>query len=238
MDVLTKNQILSVFHYAPLHYLPFIGRSQRLLGKQALAEAGFPEVHCRSSSAKQDIRRGFANYVHLALDAHPPILGSKLSAGFPHFELKIPTSAVEQAGFHLCRFNIAKTRYFRGASREPSECAENGRYYDGMLIPIAQTQKERLVLFDANYGKNMIEVLVPGRLDLPGTTVITVFDPEDERIANAVFRTLGLKWQIERANYQGHYTRRVQYVKQVSEFIERALADTDWKGNGLDFDRV
>lgn len=238
LDVLTENRLEFVFHYAPLHYLPFICRTRQLLSKPELTDAGFAASHFRSTSSRQDIRRGFEEYIHITLNPHPPILQAKLTAGFPHFELKIPSRAVEQGEFHLCRFNIAKTRYFRGANREPPECDENGRYYDGKLIPIAKTKRDRATLFAANYGKNMIEVLVPRRLDLPNGTIVTVFSAEDKKIAESVLSAVGTRWLLECVDPDARYKRHESYVRQVTAFIDHSLSNPGWLGNGLEFDRV
>lgn len=235
--MLTERGVEFVYHYAPLHYLPFIARSRCLLSKPALIRAGFTEQHFRSTSRKQDQDRGFSEYIHLAVGTQPPILKTKLAAGFPHFELEIPARAVEQTEFHLCRFNIAKTRYFKGAKQEPPECPQNGYYYNGKRIPIAKTRADRVALFRANYGTNMIEVLVPHHLDLPDTTVVTVFSHEDEAIARRVLGAVDVPWRLASIG-TGGYPRRVDYAHQVRTFIEQALHDHNWIGDALEFDRV
>jgi len=237
-DVLTQHGVNSVFHYSPLHYLSFVARHQQLLSKPALMKIGFKEHHFRSTSHKQDVKRGFAEYVHLTLDSHPPILKAKLAAGFPHFELEIPSTAIECGEFHLCRFNIAKTRYFRGAKQEPAESPENGRYYDGKLIPIARTYEERLALFSENINRNMIEVLVPNGLELPNSTIVTLYHAEDLDIAEQIQQALGIQWQLRLMNLGSVYMRNPRYAQQVHDFVSRALDDANWTGSGLEFDRV
>jgi hypothetical protein len=237
-DILTQHGVNSVFHYSPLHYLSFVARYRRLLSKPALLKVGFKEHHFRSTSYKQDVKRGFAEYVHLTLDSHPPILKAKLAAGFPHFELEIPSTATERGEFHLCRFNIAKTRYFRGAKQEPAESPENGRYYDGKLIPIARTREERLALFNANFNKNMIEVLVPNGLELPESTIVTLYHAEDLSIAEQIQQAFGIQWQLRLVDLGGVYRRNTHYAQQVRDFVARVLSDANWTGSGLEFDRV
>jgi len=238
MGVFADSDVTSVFHYSPLHYLPFICRSQKLLSKPELEKAGFAPTHFRSTSSRQDVERGFGNYIHFALDARPPILKAKLAAGFPHFELEIPAGSVEDAGFHLCRFNIAKTRYFRGAKQQPPESPENGRYYQDLALPIAATDEEIEKLFEANFGKRMIEVLVLDRLDLPTQTVIKVFHEDDAVLAKEVIAATGVKWSLSVDGSGSRYPRNARYAKAVSVFIAEALRDTQWAGNGLEFDRV
>jgi hypothetical protein len=60
--------IIAVNHYAPLHYLPFIGRTRFLKSKPALHAAGFPNHHFRSKSKRSDVERGFRNYAFLTID--------------------------------------------------------------------------------------------------------------------------------------------------------------------------
>jgi len=74
--------VRALYHYAPLHYLPFIARSAALLSKLGLRREGFPEKHFRSTSYRQDMARGFERFVHLTIDPHPPILQAKLKRGF------------------------------------------------------------------------------------------------------------------------------------------------------------
>lgn len=238
MGVLADNKVASVFHYSPLHYLPFVCRAQKLMSKPELEQAGFAPTHFRSTSSRQDINRGFGNYIHFALDARPPILRAKLAAGFPHFELEVPVGTIEDKGFHLCRFNIAKTRYFRGAKQQPPESPENGRYYPDLAVPIAATDEEIEQLLAANFGKRMIEVLVLDALDLPAQTVIKVFHEDDAVLAKEVIAATGIKWSVSLDGPGSKYPRNTRYAKAVSAFIAEALRDSQWAGNGLEFDRV
>jgi hypothetical protein len=238
VGVLTQHEVNSVFHYSPLHYLYYVARDRRLLSKPELMKIGFKEQHFRSTSYKQDKKRGFEEYIHLTIDAHPPILKAKLKGGFPHFELEIPSLAIERVEFHLCRFNIAKTRYLLGAKQAPIESPQNGRYYDDKKIPIAQTHAERLALFEANFNKNMIEVLVPNILELPDSTIVTLFHAEDLDIAQELMQRIGVKWQLRLENLDDVYKRKPENVQRVQSFIAQALDDPNWKGNGLEFDRV
>src|ERR1051326_4364375 len=113
MSVLGDNRISVVYHYTPLHYLPFIAMKRALLSKPSLRLLGFADTHFRSTSRRADEERGFGEYIHFALESRPPILLAKLAAGFPHLELAVPADVVEAQGFHLCRYNIAKTRVLR-----------------------------------------------------------------------------------------------------------------------------
>ena len=167
MSTLLENfGIQSVYHYAPLHYLPFIVRQKELLSKPILRQLGFLDTHFRSTSRKQDLKRGFEEYVHLTIEQYPNILRAKLSRGFPHFKISISASVIDATEYHLCRFNIAKTRYLKGGKKAPQESPENGRYYNNKRLPIAVNSEEKEALLSANNKKNMIEVLVPQRVSL------------------------------------------------------------------------
>jgi hypothetical protein len=238
VGLLTDNGVHAIFHYAPLHYLVFIARIEALLSKPALREMDFAESHFRSTSSRQDVNRGFEEYVHLTLDDYPRILQAKLCAGFPHLELSVPASEIETGEFHLCRYNIAKTRYLLGGKQSPPESPETGRYYDGKRIPIAKTRSERQTLFNANFGINMIEVLIPQRLNLPPQTTLTVFHEEDMRVAQNLIRATDVTWELRLCCPGRRYRRNAQYASAVQDFIDRALADPNWRGNGLEFDRV
>src|SRR5262245_766517 len=113
MGLLADKNITHVYHYTPLHYLPFIGRSQSLMSKPSLKAAGFPQKHLRSMSNGQDVARGFGEYTHLTLEEHPAILRAKLAAGFPHVGIAVPFEVIEATKFSLCRFNVAMTRFLR-----------------------------------------------------------------------------------------------------------------------------
>jgi hypothetical protein len=92
MPVLTDHQVNAVHHYAPLHYLIFVARSQSILSKPSLYKAGFTTSHLRSMSHGLDEARGFGGYSHLTIDPKPRILRAKLAAGFPHIAINVPAS--------------------------------------------------------------------------------------------------------------------------------------------------
>jgi hypothetical protein len=94
MGVLAAEGIETVHHYAPLHYLPFIARSEAILSKPSLKKNGFGSTHLRSMSKKQDVARGFGDYAHLTLDPEPQILKAKLAAGFPHLAINVPVTTL------------------------------------------------------------------------------------------------------------------------------------------------
>lgn len=234
---LLASGIKRVFHYAPLHYLPFILRSEHLFSKQELLRLGYQNSHFRRTSAAQDQKRGFAAFVHTTTSAQPPILKAKLRGGFPHIEIAVPTELVEDCDYLLCRFNIAKTRYFRGALQEPLESAENGRYVESLRLPVALTDQERRDLLRLNLGKRMVEVLVRDKLPLSKPVSLTVFSDWDAVIAREVAERLAVQVNID-CDRTLEYPTVSSLRKAVMTCLDLAVTDADWKGNGLDFDSV
>lgn len=237
MNNLCKSGLDFVFHIAPIHYLTFIARSEALKSKSTLRSEGFGEDHFRSKSAHLDVRRGFGDYIHLSTNRHPPILQAKLAAGFPHICISIPSIALGDVGFDLCRFNVAMTRKLRREDKAGfSESLENGRYYDGMQIPIARTEQEQIQLIAAQKG-NMLEVLRRPPLQLPAETTLVVFNSHDRETGQRILAQFGIDWIITLSN-EPNYEPRADYTSACHEFVQRSLADPDWRGNGLEFDKV
>lgn len=239
MGILETFGITEVYHFAPLHYLPFIARAGALSSKPALLKAGFSPSHFRSMSHRQDSARGFDECVHLTLAAHPPIVEAKLAAGFPHVRLSVPVNDVEAVDFALCRYNIAMTRYLRrnGTPGFP-ESPTNGRYYDQKQIPVAKATADKRAMLEAHLSRTMIEVLVPDTLPLPEATLISCYSQDDEDLALKVLHTLQRPWDVVPTKSPTPYNRNEVYATQVLGFIDKALKDPTWLGDGLEFDRV
>lgn len=239
VKLLRDHKIERVFHFAPLHYLPFIARARELKSKPALAAEGYSKTHFRSTSAHIDEARGFGDYVHLSTVANPPILSAKLRAGFPHIAVELKTEGLEEIPFDLCRFNIAKTRYLRRDGKPGfAESDANGSYYGIMQIPIARSFEEKERLLNSRLGDPMIEVLVEDRLPIQGNIRIEAYSRNDNDIVCEVLSALQVDWQAGLTAPQTPYERNQKYGADVKAFIAKALAEPDWRGNGLEFDRV
>src|SRR5688572_8907421 len=91
----------AVYHYAPLHCLPFIVRTGALLSRVALRSLGFEEGHRRRGSRRRHEPRGFEGHVHFALQPYSRALQAELGGGFPHFEVAIATSALDGLEYNL-----------------------------------------------------------------------------------------------------------------------------------------
>jgi hypothetical protein len=237
VGLLTTRGIEDVFHYAPLHYLIFIARSKALLSKNELRRLGFDASHFRRTSRQRDLVRGFSNYVHLSLQSHPPILKAKLRAGFPHLEVRVPAAWVETGTFHLCRYNIAKSRNPKTGKRPAPESPATGCYHGGKHLPTAEKPAEREDLLRRNLGRNMVEALVPERLALPESTQMIFFHESDYRLAMDLIEQLGINWPLLLAT-DLRYEPNAKYSAVVRQFLNRAAADPEWLGDGLDFDLV
>lgn len=115
----------------------------------------------------------------------------------------------------------------------------NGRYYDGKTLPIARTAFDKQRLLEKHYpAGTMIEVLVRDQLQLPEDTTITCYAPGDLAMAQRVLEALGVAWQVRLSVPPGIYNRNPQHVQAVEEFVDLALDDPLWRGNGIEFDNV
>lgn len=239
MGLLTDNHVEVVSHYTPLHYLPFVIRTGALMSKPALRRAGFGDAHFRSKSKAHDTKRGFERYAFLTLDASPRIVKAKLAGGFPHIAIIVPASAIESQTFDLCRFNVAMTRRLRRDGKEGwPESDTNGRYYNGKQVPIARRNSDKIAMLGEHLNQTMIEVLVNDHLALPNDTRIVAYHQDDFAIVNRVIRETGSPWHTDLVRAPGPYPRKDAHARSVVEFIDRALHEPDWRGNGLEFDRV
>lgn len=232
--------ITHIHHYAPLHYLPFIGRSRSLKSKPALADSGFESSHFRSTSSRTDIKRGFGNYAFLTLQKDPRILKAKLNGGFPHIEFLIPIQSFNGTEFDLCRYNVAKSRRTTDSPLGGFRLdGTNGKYYGDMKLPVARSDEDKKALLNKHYpAGQMIEVLVPHEYALPNDTCIACYHQDDYDTVLEIKNQLGFLWDVSLRMPPGPYQRKQEYVEAVNNFIQTALNDDTWKGSGLEFDRV
>lgn len=240
MPVLADRKVDAVYHYAPLHYLIFIARSQSILSKPSLRKDGFTTSHLRSMSHGLDVARGFGSYSHLTIDAQPRILKAKLAAGFPHIAISILASEIDAVSFSLCRFNVAMTRQLRREGKDGfPESETNGRYYAGHQIPIARTDADKSKMLEKHLQEStMIEVLVHGDFNLSDKTSIICFAEEDAMIARRTLASLHREWAVKVEEPPGPYPHDAAHAAAVTAFIQQAEGDPNWRGNGLEFDRL
>jgi len=239
LGILQEYGVDAVSHYSPLHYLPFIGRSQALKSKPALASEGFGHTHFRSKSRDHDVKRGFRNFAFLTLDASPRIVKAKLAGGFPHIALLVPPAAIENQGFELCRFNVAMTRKLcRNGKTGWPESDTNGRYFGSREIPTARSRADVSAMLQHHLNNTMIEVLVRNELPLPHDTKVVAYHPADYELARHVIQAIQSPWTAVLAKPPGPYPRKKVHAGRVEEFIQASLANPKWRGDGLEFDKV
>ena len=82
---------MSLYHAAPLHYLPHILQSGALYPQSVLAARG---ISPRRTAARRDRMLGLQDWVHLSLDADTPLLRDKFARGYPHALLAFDRAAV------------------------------------------------------------------------------------------------------------------------------------------------
>lgn len=239
MPELPLSAFSEVFHHAPLHYLPAIAASARLLSKKALLEAGFGHTHFRSTSKRQDLERGFGHFIHLTPSSEPRILNAKLKRGFPHMSLVIPVSAFAAVPHALCRFNIAKTRLLRRDGKPGTvPSATNGRYYGDAQIPIATTISDQQAMIDWHHPLGtMLEILVANELALPLDTRVRIYDASDLDLARSVLSRTNTAWSLEMGSAPT-YARSDQHAANVEQYIRTAMGSEGWRAPELEFDNL
>ncbi len=82
---------MTLYHAAPLHYLPHILQSGALYPQSVLAARG---ILPRRTAARRDRMLGLADWVHLSLTADTPLLRDKFAKGYPHALLVFDRAAV------------------------------------------------------------------------------------------------------------------------------------------------
>lgn len=223
-----------MFHITPLHYLPLILRSGELMSKTKLVEAGFNTTHFRKRSRKQDLDRGFADYVHLTVREWPDILQSKLRRGFPHVRLRLEAKSLGQ-DYLTCRYNIAMSRSHRRTKSPSLESPENGYYLPGLDLPVAREATHQRTML-ANSDKHMLEVLVHGKLSLDSHMVIECFCARDVELVLDLLARLGHRGRIVEKVPHYDYPVVEKHIEAVTYDLNRFLTYPDWRGRGLDFD--
>jgi len=238
MNSLQKYGIDVFYHSTPIHYLPFIARDKKLRSKQSLLKSGFEASHFRRTSNNQDLIRGFGDCIHSTVNEWPPILCAKLAKGFPHVRLAIPTSLLSK-NFDLCRFNIAKGRYLKSGSSSLPENVRNGKYYDDLELPVARLFGEQFsMLKEAEKDPTVIEVLEKGVLHLSDAVECQVFSQSDYDFAVHILRITDSNLKVVKIGNNGRYIENNKFASDIEVFVERALKDPSWRGNGLDYDKL
>ena len=164
-----------VYHAAPLHYLPSILASGKLVSAQDGQALG---ILPRLSAKRRDRMLGVDKYVHLAFDLMTPLLCDKLAQGMPHVALAFDAGRV-YAGQpdDTCALLPCNTKAFRSRAA----CApEHG------VSEMATLLKSR-----EQFGRHpSLEFLVRGALPLDALIEITAFGERDAALARALLHAL------------------------------------------------
>jgi len=86
----------SIYHTAPLHYLPLILRSGELRSQRKL---GY--LMARPTARRRDRILSVDQYIHLSLQVETPLLAHKLAQGFPHVVLRFATQNIQDVGWSV-----------------------------------------------------------------------------------------------------------------------------------------
>jgi hypothetical protein len=212
MSVLAEFEASSIYHCAPLHYAPFILRSRKLFSRRALEKQGFTQRHFRSSSSVTDADRGFENFVFCAASKWFPLIESKLDRGFPHFLVDIPVDSIDANQLYLCRYNIAKSRVFRSAKKEPAIDIACEEYVPGLKLPVAHTaqQKKAMLATRLSQKSRSREVIVSGSIEITSGARLIAFSNEDKEELERIARCVNFETQVEVS--EKSYVRCSYYV--------------------------
>ncbi len=237
MSVFLERNIEWIFHTTPLHYIPSVMHESMLRSKPSLKSVGFTDSHFRSMSKKQDVERGFGNYVHLTTNPYPPILNAKLSGGFPHCSIKIPTTSVDDEELDFCRYNVAMSRYLNRPGGTPlKESDSNGRFYDGKQIPVARLKADKRAMLSAHFPNKTIEILKSGQLHLDESAKVVAYSQADAELIERIKEKKNCPWEVLIDDLK--YQPDPEHWCEVNSYVETVLENPDWRGNELEFDRL
>ncbi len=163
-----------VYHATPLHYLLRIVQDGALYPQSVLAGRGIPP---RATAARRDRRLGLADYVHLSLHAHTPLLADKLKQGYPHVLLAFDRADVlALPGTALLPYNTKA--WFDKAAYAPIT---------------GSAQKQSLLHAHAHEGRYpSLEVLVKYGLGFDGLKFIAFCAEEEYVQARQTITSIGL----------------------------------------------
>ncbi len=230
------DTLKSVYHCTPLNYAPFVFRTKGLLSRRQLVDRGFNPCHFRKTSSQCDVDRGFADVVFCTTAPMSELLKAKLKHGFPHYLIEIPTHLLQGKATYLCRYNIARSRYYRGAKREPSCDPDCEFYVKDFRLPVARTDDQKRIMLQKWSNGRVLEILVESRVDFDRYVKLIAFSKEDQSLLGTIAKRLEFQVEIELAEFS--YVRCAKCAVDVGTSIESALADHRWKGNGLDYDSL
>ncbi len=164
-----------IYHAAPLHYLPSIAASERLVSAREGQASG---ILPRSSAKRRDRMLGVDEFVHLAFDLMTPLLCDKLAQGMPHIVLAFDAGRVYAGQMDgSCALLPCNTKAYRSRAA----CApEHGV---GEMAALLKARDQ--------FGRHpSLEFLVRGALPLDALVEITAFGERDTALARALLHAL------------------------------------------------
>lgn len=164
-----------LYHATPLHYLPHILKDGAVYAQSVLA--GRDGITPRRTAKRRDRMLGLADYVHLSLDSHTPLLAHKLAKGYPHALLAFDRAAVlALPATALLPYNT-KAWYTRACYAPVTDRAE----------------QERMLRRHEEHGRYpSLEVLVKYGLDLASLAEVLFLTSEEREAVASLLQTLGL----------------------------------------------
>jgi hypothetical protein len=164
-----------------------------------------------------------------------PLLDAKLKHGFPHYLIELPARILARKTYYLCRYNIARTRRYRGAKQEPKLDQKYECYSEPFRLPVANTDDRKRAMLQRWSRRQPLDVLVKSHICLGTDVRLIAFSGEDRSCLHKVARALRIEVEIVLQDHAS-YARCPRCVAEVNASIDRALEDARWKGDGLDYD--
>ncbi len=170
----------SIYHAAPLHYLPSILSAWTLM---AASISGAFGIVPRKTAFRRDRMLGVNGYVHLAFDLLTPLVRDKLSRGMPHVVLEFDAELVARNNLNSCALLPCNTKAWRSKA-----ACQPVFDYDEMCALIKRRDE---------FGRlPSLEFLVKDSLDLSALKTIRVSSDRDAEIASLLIA----KFQIRSAS--------------------------------------
>ena len=153
--------------------------------------------------------------------------------------LKIDVSLIDNVEFMLCRYNIARMRNHKDSNKPVRPSKYNGEYHDDFKVPVAREHSEKVDLLLPRFSRGQeVEVLIESELDLGNDAEVICFHEEDYRLARCALGLVSRQWTAVLDRRPINYCRKSKFADRCSEFLHRAALCPDWRGNGLDFDKL
>jgi hypothetical protein len=136
---------MNYWHAVPVHYIPTLLATGRLLSAARLPSGVIP----RPTSILRKRKLGLEDFVHLSFQSITPLLADKHAKGYPHALIRFPESIADLPGAAFLKWNTKKW-----AHRDE-------------FVPVSDPDEKAAFLLDWQAGKfPSPELLIPQSLDL------------------------------------------------------------------------